>query len=236
MPRAGIRFDRNCGDNCGPGRRGLFGRPRRRESRRFVRVHVTDMACEALAELLGRRTGVERCLRLSTVQGNYRFILDEPIEQDITFRHEERIVLTVSEAVSRDLWGITVDCTMEEGRRKVFLRKARQGEPFDVIKDEADVVPPEWRATQHEQLRAEIAEIEKQIATLRGTKGSPREHVTVLEARKQEKWDAVRALWAGDGGWHRRNGVEPATGTNGATNGNGHAPATNGTRAAGKKS
>jgi hypothetical protein len=178
-------------------------------------VHVTESACEALAELLGRRAGSERCLRLSTVQGNYRFILDEPIEQDITFRHEERIVLIVSETVSRDLWGLTVDCAEEEGKRKLIFRKARADEPFDVAKDEADIVPPEWRASQHEQLLEEIAEIGRQMSRLRGGSKSVREQLSVLEAKKQEKWDAIRALWAGDGGWHRRNG-----------NGNGHAATT----------
>jgi hypothetical protein len=173
-------------------------------------VHVTEAACEALSELLGRRGG-EKCLRLSTTQGNYRFILDEPIEQDITFQHEERIVLVVSETVSRDLWGITVDCSLDTGKRKLIFRKAKQGEPFDTTRDEADVVPPEWRASEHERLLSEIAEIGKQIASLRGaTKNSLREQLHVLEAQKQEKWDAIRTLWAGDGGWHRRqngNGV-----------------------------
>jgi hypothetical protein len=170
-------------------------------------VHVTESACEALAELLGRRAGAERCLRLSTVQGNYRFVVDEPIEQDITFHHEERVVLIVSETVSRDLWGITVDCSVEEGKRKLIFRKAKGDEPFGVAKDLADLVPPEWRASEHERLLAEIAEIGKQIATARGgSKSALREQLSGLEAKKQEKWDAIRALWAGDGGWHRRNG------------------------------
>jgi Fe-S cluster assembly iron-binding protein IscA len=177
---------------------------------RFVGVHVTEDACQALSELLGRRGG-EKCLRLSTTQGNYRFILDEPIEQDITFQHEERTVLVVSETVSRDLWGITVDCSSEEGKRKLIFRKAKAGEPLDTTRDETDTVPPEWRASEHERLLQEIAEIGKQIASLRGaTKNSLREQLHVLEAQKQEKWDAIRTLWAGDGGWHRRqngNGV-----------------------------
>jgi hypothetical protein len=171
------------------------------------RVHVTDSACEALSEMLGRRQDSERCLRLSTVQGNYRFVIDEPIEQDIVFRYEERAILVVSETVSRDLWGITVDCAAEDGKRKLIFRKAKAGEPLDVIKDDTELVPPEWRASQHEELLAEIAEIGRQIATLRRvSKSAHREQVQMLEARKQEKWDAIRALWAGDGGWHKRNG------------------------------
>ncbi|HEY8173143.1 MAG TPA: hypothetical protein VIH21_08640 [Dehalococcoidia bacterium] len=140
------------------------------------------------------------------MHGNYRFILDEPIEQDVTFSHEERIVLVVSETVSRDLWGITIDCnTAEDGKRKLIFRKAKAGEPFDVPKDETDAVPAAWRASEHERLLGEIAEINKQIASARGSKSSLREQLSALEARKQEKWDAIRTLWAGDGGWHRRN-------------------------------
>jgi Fe-S cluster assembly iron-binding protein IscA len=175
-------------------------------------VHVTADACEALARLLARRNTPDRCLRLSTAQGNYRFILDEPIEQDITYSFEERIVLVVSETVSRDLWGITVDCTGEEGQRKLIFRKAKAGEPFDAIRDDTDAVPPQWRASEHERLLAEIAEIGKQIASLRGgSKSALREQLQVLEAAKQEKWDAIRTLWAGDGGWHKRNGAAVPT-------------------------
>lgn len=175
-------------------------------------MHVTESACQALSDLLGRRGG-EKCLRLSTAQGNYRFILDEPIEHDITFSFEERVVLVVSETVSRDLWGITVDCSEEAGKRKLIFRKARQGEPLDTVRDDATIVPPEWRASQHEQLLSEIAEIGRQIASLRGaTKSSLREQLHVLEAKKQEKWDAIRSLWAGDGGWHKMQ----------MANGNGH--------------
>jgi Fe-S cluster assembly iron-binding protein IscA len=175
-------------------------------------VHVTADACEALAKLLARRNTPDRCLRLSTAQGNYRFILDEPIEQDITYSFEERIVLVVSETVSRDLWGITVDCTGEEGKRKLIFRKAKPGEPFDAIRDDTDVVPPQWRASEHERLLAEIAEIGRQIASLRGgSKSALREQLQVLEAAKQEKWDAIRTLWAGDGGWHKRNGAAVST-------------------------
>lgn len=168
-------------------------------------MHVTEAACQALSDLLGRRGG-DKCLRLSTTQGNYRFILDEPIEQDIAYVHEERVVLVVSETVSRDLWGITVDCSPpDEGKRRLIFRKAMQGEPLDAIRDDADAVPAEWRASEHERLLREIAEIGREIASLRGaTKNSLREQLHVLEAKKQEKWDAIRALWAGDGGWHRR--------------------------------
>jgi hypothetical protein len=165
--------------------------------------------------MLGRREDTDRCLRLSTTHGNYRFILDQPIDQDILFRYDARVVLAVSETVSRDLWGITVDCTDDEGKQKLIFRKAKHGEPLDVIKDDAELVPPEWRSNQHEALLAEIKEIGRQIAALRGTKSSLREQVAVLEAKKQEKWDAIRAIWAGDGGWHKLNG------TNGNGNGNG---------------
>jgi hypothetical protein len=170
--------------------------------------------------MLGRRDDADRCLRLSTTHGNYRFILDQPIEQDILFHHDARVVLAVSETVSRDLWGITVDCTQDDGRQKLIFRKAKQGEPLDVIKDDTELVPPKWRADQHEALLAEISAIGKQIASLRGTKSSLREQVAVLEAKKQEKWDAIRAIWAGDGGWHKLNG------TNGNGNGNGAHAAT----------
>ncbi|RJR31213.1 MAG: hypothetical protein C4574_01360, partial [Candidatus Latescibacterota bacterium] len=97
-------------------------------------MHVTVEACEALSKLLARRSA-DRCLRLSTVQGNYRFILDEAIEQDITYSHDGRTVLAVSETVSRDLWGITIDCQVEAGKRKLIFRKATQGEPFDAIRE-----------------------------------------------------------------------------------------------------
>ncbi len=103
------------------------------------------------------------------------------------------------------------------GKQKLIFRKAKPGEPHDIIKDDANVVPTEWRATQHEQLLADIAEIGREIASLRGTKSALRDQLSVLEARKQEKWDAIRALWAGDGGWHKLNGL---------TNGNGKSAGT----------
>ncbi len=168
-------------------------------------MHITESACEALGQLLVRKGDTERCLRLSTVQGNYRFILDEPIEQDIIFHHDGKVVLVVSETVSRDLWGITVDTIAEEGRSKLMFRKAKHGEPLDIVKEVVDAVPPQWRASEHERLLGEIAEIGRQIAALRGTK-SRREPLQLLEAQRQQKWDAIRTLWAGDGGWHRRNG------------------------------
>ena len=169
-------------------------------------MHVTEAACEALNNLLSR-AAPDRCLRLSTVQGNYRFIVDEPIEQDFTYLYEERVVLAVSDTVSRDLWGITVDCSTEAGRRKLIFRKAISGEPMDANREETNLVPPQWRAGEHERLLAEIAEIGRQISSLRGgSKSLVREQLHVLEAAKQEKWDAIRALWAGDGGWHKRNG------------------------------
>jgi hypothetical protein len=173
--------------------------------------------------MLGRRGDTDRCLRLSTTHGNYRFILDEPIDQDILFHFDSKVVLVVSETVSRDLWGITVDCAVEEGKQKLIFRKAKHGEPLDVIKDDTELVPPKWRADQHEVLLAEIKEIGRQIASLRGTKSSLREQVAVLEAKKQEKWDAIRAIWAGDGGWHKLNG----TNGNGSA-ANGHATTANG--------
>ncbi len=175
-------------------------------------MHVTVDACEALSKLLSRRNGSDRCLRLSTVQGNYRFVLDEAIEQDITSSFAGRTVLAVSETVSRDLWGITIDCAVEEGKRKLIFRKATQGEPFDAIREQPDAVPSAWRASEHERLLSEIAEIGRQIASLRGgSKSMLREQLSVLEAAKQEKWDAIRALWAGDGGWHKKNGMIPAS-------------------------
>lgn len=168
-------------------------------------MHVTPAACEILCELLARRTETDRCLRLSTVQGNYRFVLDEPIEQDVSFSYQGRVVLVASETVSRDLWGITVDCTEADGKRKLIFRRAKPDEPFDIEKEEADPVPPGWKAQEHERLLAEIAEIGKQIASLRGgSKNMLRDQLHSLEAAKQEKWDAIRALWAGDGGWHKR--------------------------------
>ena len=180
-------------------------------------MHVTEAACEALNNLLSRASA-DRCLRLSTIQGNYRFIVDEPIEQDITYRYQERVVLAVSDTVTRDLWGITVDCTMEAGKRKLIFRKAGQGEPMDATRPETDLVPAGWRAGEHERLLAEIADIGRQIASLRGgSKSLVREQLHVLEAAKQEKWDAIRALWAGDGGWHKKNGIVPGTGAAVAT-------------------
>ncbi|MBF6601018.1 MAG: hypothetical protein IVW36_10960 [Dehalococcoidia bacterium] len=168
-------------------------------------MYVTPEACEALSELLARRAQPERCLRLSTVQGNYRFVLDEAIEQDVSFEHAGRVVLVVSETVSRDLWGITVDCDETAGKRKLIFRKAKGDEPFDTTKEEPDPVPPGWKAQEHERLLAEIAEIGRQIAALRGgSKAMLRDQLQTLELAKQAKWDAIRALWAGDGGWHRR--------------------------------
>jgi hypothetical protein len=175
-------------------------------------VHVTADACEALSKLLARRNHPERCLRLSTVQGNYRFVIDEPIEQDVIYHFEGQRVLCVSETVSRDLWGITVDTTLEDGKSKLIFRKAKSGEPFDAVKDQQDAVPPQWRASQHERLLTEIADINKQISTRRGgSKSALREQLQTLEAAKQEKWDAIRSLWAGDGGWHKLNGTAVST-------------------------
>ncbi len=175
-------------------------------------MHVTESACEALSILLSR-AAVDRCLRLSTVQGNYRFIVDEPIEHDITYRFEERVVLAVSDTVTRDLWGITVDCAIEAGKRKLIFRKAGHGEPMDATREETDLVPPQWRAGEHERLLAEIADIGRQISSLRGgSKSLVREQLHGLEAQKQEKWDAIRALWAGDGGWHKKNGTANGAG------------------------
>jgi Fe-S cluster assembly iron-binding protein IscA len=181
-------------------------------------VHVSEEACAALSRLLSRRSDAERCLRLSTVQGTYRFVLDEPIEQDVTFSHEGRIVLVVSETVSRDLWGITVDCAEERGKQKLIFRKAKAGEPLDTVKEEEeDTMPPGWKAREHEKLLEEIAEIGRQIASMRGkSRSSQREQLQVLEAAKQQKWDLIRTLWAGDGQWQRRNAM---------VNGNGAAPA-----------
>jgi cell division septum initiation protein DivIVA len=116
-------------------------------------------------------------------------------------------VLAISETVSRDLWGVTVDCAFEAGKKKIIFRKAKIGEPLDAVKDEVEVVPPQWRASEHERLLEEIAEIGRQIKSLRGgSKSMLREQLQALEARKHEKWDAIRTLWAGDGGWHKRNG------------------------------
>ena len=53
-------------------------------------VHVTEAACEALSMMLARKPNTQRCLRLSTNQGNYRFTIDEPIEQDVIYRFEDR--------------------------------------------------------------------------------------------------------------------------------------------------
>lgn len=175
-------------------------------------MYVTPAACETLNELLARRAAPDRCLRLSTVQGTYRFVLDEAIEQDVSFQHEGRVVLVVSETVSRDLWGITVDCAdASGGKRKLIFRKAKTDEPFDTVKEVPDPVPPGWKAGEHERLLAEIAQIGQQIASLRGgSKALVREQLQTLEAAKQEKWDAIRALWAGDGGWHKRQAAMAA--------------------------
>ena len=70
------------------------------------------------------------------------------------------------------------------------------------------MVPPEWRAKQHAQLLEEIADIGRQIQSLRGsTKSMVRDQLQTLEHARQEKWDAIRAIWAGDGGWHKLNGL-----------------------------
>jgi len=160
-----------------------------------------------------RRTSPDRCLRLSTNQGNYRFIIDEQIEHDIVYQYDGRVVLVVSETVSRDLWGITVDTTAtEEGKQKLIFRKAKQGEPLEAVRDDAPIVPPEWRAEQHAQLLNEIAEIGRQIQSLRGSTKLVREQLATLEQSRQEKWDAIRAIWAGDGGWHKLNGLGGASG------------------------
>jgi Fe-S cluster assembly iron-binding protein IscA len=198
---------------------------------RCASVHVTEAACEALSKLLSRSSGPERCLRLGTNQGNYRFTVDERIEHDIAFSYEERTVLVVSETVARDLWGITIDCRMEGAKSKIIFRKAKAGEPLEAVRDDAEIVPPQWRADQHERLLEEIAEISRQIASVRRGSKTMRDQLHVLEAAKQEKWDAIRTLWAGDGGWHKaqQNGGLPANGAlphaNGATpHANGAAP------------
>ncbi len=171
-------------------------------------MHLTPSARETLAKLLTRRAPAGRCLRLNTNQGKYRFIIDEPIEHDIIYQHEERVVLVVSETVARDLWGITVDTTpLADGKQKLIFRKARHGEPLEAVRDDAPMVPPEWRAQQHALLLEEIAEITRQIQSLRATKHKVREQMHVLEAARQKKWDAIRAIWAGDGGWHKLNGI-----------------------------
>jgi len=172
-------------------------------------VHVTPSACEALSRLLTRRATPDRCLRLNTNQGKYRFIIDEPIEHDIIYQHDEHVVLVVSETVARDLWGITVDTSPTgEGKQKLIFRKAKAGEPLEAVRDDAPMVPPEWRAEQHAQLLNEIAEIGRQIQSLRGsTKSMVRDQLQTLEAARQQKWDAIRAIWAGDGGWHKLNGL-----------------------------
>lgn len=173
-------------------------------------MHVTESACEALSRLLARRTSTDRCLRLSTNQGKYRFVIDEQIEHDIVYRYEDRVVLVVSETVSRDLWGITVDTgpADDEGKAKLIFRKARHGEPLEAVRDDAPMVPPEWRAKQHAQLLEEIAQIGRQIQSLRGsTKSIVRDQLQQLEQSRQEKWDAIRTIWAGDGGWHKINGL-----------------------------
>jgi hypothetical protein len=123
----------------------------------------------------------------------------------------------VSETVSRDLWGITVDTTaQDDGQQKLIFRKAKAGEPLEAVRDDAPMVPPEWRATQHAKLLTEIADIGQQIKSLRGSsKSVVREQLQTLEASRQEKWDAIRAIWAGDGGWHKIHGIGSANG-NGA--------------------
>ena len=183
--------------------------PHNRAGGRFIGVHVTPSAREALSKLLVRRNTPDRCLRLNTNLGNYRFVIDEPIEHDIIFSYEERQVLVVSETVARDLWGITVDTTLgEDGKQKLIFRKARHGEPLEAVRDDAPMVPPEWRAEQHALLLEEIAEIGRQIQSLRGrTKSAVREQLHTLEASRQQKWDAIRSIWAGDGGWHKLNGM-----------------------------
>ncbi len=189
-------------------------------------MHVTESACEALSKLLARRAVPDRCLRLNTAQGNYRFVIDEQIEHDIAYHFEEHVVLVVSETVSRDLWGIVIDATTEEGKSKLIFRKATGSEPLDAAQNELDVVPPQWRAGEHERLLAEIAEIGRQIASLRGgSKSMLREQLQALEAKKQEKWDAIRALWAGDGGWHKLNGITGEGGTTSAASTTVTAPA-----------
>ena len=179
-------------------------------SGRSAGVHVTPEACEALSKMLARRSEEGRCLRLSTQNGSYRFVLDEPIEQDVIFYYEEQTVLVISETISRDLWGITIDCADDRGRKKLVFRKARGSEPLDTAKAEEDSIPPAWKASEHERLLGEIAEIGQRIATLRGgSKSHLREQLQTLEASKQQKWDAIRSLWAGDGQSHRRNGIFP---------------------------
>ena len=157
--------------------------------------------------MLVRRAGENECLRLNTYHGSYRFILDEPIERDIAFSHEDRVVLIVSETICRDLWGITIDCAQQNGTRKLVFRRAKSGEPMDTVKDNPDATPPEWKAQEHERLLAEVADIGRQMVSLRGaSKSTLRGQLQALEAAKQQKWEAIRALWAGDGQWHRRNG------------------------------
>ena len=62
----------------------------------------------------------------------------------------------VSETVSRDLWGITVDCSDDAGKNKLVFRKAKAGEPLDTVRDEPEGVPPAWKAEMHERLLGQI--------------------------------------------------------------------------------
>ena len=120
----------------------------------------------------------------------------------------------MSEIVSRDLWGITIDCTLGGRQAEADLPQGEAGRAVRRRPGRDEPVPPQWRASEHERLLAEIAEIGRQIASLRGgSKSLVREQLQMLEAAKQEKWDAIRALWAGDGGWHKKNGnAVPASG------------------------
>ena len=58
---------------------------------------------------------------------------------------------------------------------------------------------PRWRATRATPHRDRRHRSADQVPT-RDIKTVVREQLQTLEASRQEKWDAIRAIWAGDGG------------------------------------
>ena len=162
-------------------------------------VHVTATACEALSKLLPRHP--RPLLAAQHEPGQL------PVHHRRTHRARHCLQLRRTGRARRfrdrlpRLWGITVDTTPEaDGKQKLIFRKAKAGEPLDAVRDDAPMVPPvacnTARATPHRDRRHRSAD---QVPT-RDIKTVVREQLQTLEAPRQEKWDAIRAIWAGDGG------------------------------------
>jgi len=81
-------------------------------------INVTERALEHLAEARSRvepPTDAASCFRLApNEKGQMRLTLDRPLADDRTFAHQGEVILAVSEELSQELDGRTLD-TSESG-------------------------------------------------------------------------------------------------------------------------